>query len=99
MDGVNYNGALNTAGINANIADSKYASALNTASINENVTAQTQKVLDAIAQNKIDTLQAKVNELQLAQATAGMLKFPQSWSYNGGFFPPIYGCACGQNNI
>lgn len=97
IDGVNYNGALNTANINAGIADAKYTSALNTASINETTVAQTQKVLDALAQNKIDALTAKVNELQLAQATAGMLKFPQSWSYNGGYFPPIYGCGCQQN--
>ena len=97
IDNAVYQDALNTAGINANIADSKYASALNTASINETTVAQSQKILDAIAQNKIDALTAKVNELQLAQATAGMLKFPQSWSYNGGYFPPIYGCGCQQN--
>lgn len=97
IDNSVYQGALNTAGINANIADSKYASALNTASINETTVAQTQKILDAIAQNKIDALQAQVNELQLQNATAGVLKYPSAWTFNGGYFPPLYGCGCQQN--
>ena len=90
--------AESTAGINAGIADSKYAAALNTAAINENTTAQTQKILDALAQNKIEALQSEVNSLRLAQATAGVLRYPDAWTYNAGAFPPIFGC-CGQNNI
>lgn len=77
VDGVNYNGAINTAAINAN------------------TTAQTQKILDAITGNRMADMQAQINALQLAQATSGMLKFPQSWSYGAGPFPPIYGgCSC-----
>ena len=49
----------------------------------------TQKILDALSQNKIEALQAQVNQLQLAQATAGMLKFPTSWTYGAGEFPPL----------
>lgn len=65
------------------------------AETNANLTAQIQSVKDMIAQNKIEALQAQVSQLQLAQATNGMLKFPDSWSYGAGAFPPIYGC----NNI
>lgn len=54
IDGVNYNGAINTASINAN------------------TTAQTQKILDALAQNKIDSLTAKVNELQMQNMFCGV---------------------------
>ena len=79
------------AGINANIAQNRYEAAMNTAAINATTTAQTQKILDAMAQNKIESLQAQVNQLQLAQATSGMLKFPNSWSYGAGPFPPIFG--------
>ena len=75
-----------------------YNSAINTASINATTTAQTQKILDAIQQDKIEGLQAQVSQLQLAQATNGMLKFPNSWTYGAGPFPPIFGC-CGNNNI
>lgn len=49
----------------------------------------TQKILDALSQNKIEALQAQVNQLQLAQATSGMLKFPTSWTYGAGEFPPL----------
>ena len=49
-------------------------------------------------QDKIEALQAQVNQLQLAQATAGVLRFPNQWSYGAGPFPPIFGC-CGQQNI
>ena len=87
--------AESTAGINAGIADAKYASALNTAAINETTVAQTQRILDAIAQNKIEALQAQVNELQLAQATSGVVRYPMSWTYNAGM-SPFCGCnGCG----
>ena len=84
------------AGINANIAQNRYEAAMNTAAINATTTAQTQKILDAMAQNKIEALQAQVNQLQLAQATAGMLKFPDSWTYGAGYFPPVFGGCCGN---
>lgn len=66
-----------------------YNNAINTASINATTTAQTQKILDALAQNKIDALQAQVNQLQLAQATNGLLRFPNAWTYGAGVFPPV----------
>ena len=56
--------------------------------------ARLNQKLDA---NKIEELQNQVNQLQLAQATSGMLKFPNSWSYGAGPFPPIFGnCQCGS---
>ena len=48
--------------------------------------------------NEIQSLRDKVSGLELAQATNGMLRFPNSWSYGAGPFPPIFGC-CGQGNI
>lgn len=75
-----------------------YNNALNTAAINANTTAQTQKILDAIAGNRMADMQARINQLELAQATSGMLKFPNSWSYGAGPFPPIFG-GCPGNNI
>lgn len=70
----------------------KYDAAMNTASINQNTTAQVQKVLDAIQQNKIDTLQAKVNELEMKNATAGVLKYPNGFNYS----MPNPFCNCGS---
>ena len=74
------------------VAQNRYEAALNTAAINENTTAQTQKILDANAQNKIEDLQAKVNELELKNATANVVRYPSNWTYNAGMSPF---CGCG----
>lgn len=72
-----------------------YNNALNTASINATTTAQTQKILDAISANKVESLQSKVNELQLAQAMSGVVRYPSAWTYNAGM-SPFCGCnGCG----
>ena len=76
------------------IQQSNYDGAMRDAATNANFTAQIQSVKDMIAQNKIESLQSQVSQLQLAQATSGMLKFPNSWSYGAGPFPPIFGCGC-----
>ena len=69
IDGVNYNGAINTAAINAN------------------TTAQTQKILDAMAQNKIESLQAQVNQLQLQSAMCGVVRYPNATTHTSGVSP------------
>lgn len=71
VDGVNYNGAINTAAINAN------------------TTAQVQKVLDAIAGNRMSDMQNQINALQLQNAMSGVLRFPSAWTFAGGQFPPV----------
>ena len=70
VDSVNYNGAINTAAINAN------------------TTAQTQKILDAIMGNRMADMQSQINALQLQAATSNVLRFPSSWTFAGGVFPP-----------
>lgn len=81
------------------IQQSNYDGAMRDAATNANFTAQIQSVKDMIAQDKIESLQSQVSALQLAQATAGVLRFPNSWSYGAGPFPPIFGGCCGQGNI
>ena len=73
VDGVNYNGAINTAAINAN------------------TTAQVQKILDAIMGNRMADMQNQINQLQLNSAMAGVLRYPNSWTYSAGVFPPVSG--------
>ena len=72
-----------------------YANAQNTAAINANTTAQVQKVLDAISQNKIDALQGRINQLELNNAVAGVVRYPTTFSYNAGQSPFCSGCGCG----
>ena len=57
--------------------------------VNYNTTIQIQKVLDAMAANRISELEGKVNSLQLQAATSNVLRFPNAWTYAGGYFPPI----------
>ena len=73
------------------IQQSNYDDAMRDAATNANFTAQIQSVKDMIAQNKIEALQAQVSQLQLAQATSGVLRFPNSWAYDAGVFPPVIG--------
>ncbi len=61
--------------------------------VNMNTTMQVQKVLDAIAGNRIADLQQQVNALQLQAATSNVLRFPSSWSFAGGVFPPAQAAA------
>ena len=81
---------------NANIAQNRYESAMNTASINANTTAQTQKILDALAQDKIESLQNQINALQLQNAVSGVVRYPMSTTYSSGCNPF---CSCGCGNI
>lgn len=72
-----------------------YNNAMNTASINANTTAQTQKILDAICQNKIESLQSKVSQLELQNALCGVVRYPNGWTYNAGTSPFCNsGCSC-----
>lgn len=74
-----------------------YDGAMRDAATNANFTAQIQSVKDMIAQNKIEALQQQVNALQLKEATAGVLRYPNSWTYGAGPFPPLFGnCQCGN---
>ena len=68
-----------------------YNSAINTAAINANTTEQTQKILDALAANRMAEMQNQINQLQLQNAMSGVLRFPSAWTYAGGVFPPVSG--------
>lgn len=66
-----------------------------TALINANVTAQTQKILDKLSEDKICALQGKISQLELQQALAGVVRYPQAITYNAGVSPFCSGCGCG----
>lgn len=72
---------------------SNYASA-----IQANDTANTQKILDAIAQNKIESLQGRINQLELSQALCGVVRYPNSMTFDAGRSPfcNCGGCGCGN---
>lgn len=80
------------ANLSAQIAQSKYDTSMQMAQMEARLTAK----MDA---NEIQNLRDQIGQLQLNQATNGVLRFPNSWSYGAGQFPPIFGCCNGNGNI
>ena len=76
-----------------------YNSAINTASIKEAILLDGQKTRELITTNKIEALQDKVNKLELAQAVAGVVRYPTSSAYSAGANPFCACYACGNGNI
>lgn len=75
-------------------AQNRYDALKNTNDINAVTIGQTQKILDALAQNKIEALQGKIQSLELAQATSNVVRYPNGWTYNAGP-SPFCNCGCG----
>ena len=71
------------------VMQSNYDAAMRDAATNANFTAQIQSVRDQISQNKIEALQAQVSQLQLQNAMCGVMKFPTTYAFAGGNFPPL----------
>jgi hypothetical protein len=72
-----------------------YNNALNTAQINANVTAQIQSIKDILCQNKQEAMQAEIQQLQLQNALAGVVRYPNGFVYNAGTNPFCNGgCNC-----
>lgn len=69
------------------ILESRYLNAKAIADSQAVTSAQISALSSKIDQNKIEALQAKVSELQLAQATGNVVRYPNSWSYNAGPSP------------
>ena len=75
--------------VKSQVMQNNYDAAMRDAATNANFTAQIQGVKDMIQQNKIESLEAQISQLQLAQATSNVLRFPNSWTFAGGVFPPV----------
>lgn len=79
------------------ILQNNYDAAMRDAATNANFTAQIQGVKDMISANTIQGLRDQVEALRDQVNMAGVLRFPNSWSYGAGPFPPIFGgCGCGN---
>lgn len=77
-------------------AQNRYDALKNTNDINAVTIGQTQKILDAMAQNKIEALQSRVNQLELANQLSGVVKYPTAMNYTAG---PSPFCNCGFNGL
>lgn len=76
------------------ILTNRYENALNTSSINATTVAQTQKILDALAADKISALQGRINQLELQSALCGVVRYPTQTTYaaQNPFCGYSYGC-------
>ena len=75
-----------------------FNAAQNTAAINATTTAAIQKVLDAITENKLDSMRGRINQLELDRAVSGVVRYPTTFAYNAGQSPfcgGCNGCGCG----
>ena len=70
------------------------ANQLATKDVMATVAAENAKTRDLIQQNKIENLQAQINQLQLAQATCGIPKV-NPYGYGTYPYPCFAGCGCG----
>lgn len=76
-----------SANTDAQIAQSKYETSMQMAQMEARLTAK----MDA---NEIQNLRDQVSQLQLAQATAGVVRYPMQSTYCSGS-NPFCGCGCG----
>ena len=81
---------------NSRIAQNEYNAAIRDAATNANITAQVQSIKDMMYQQREAAQAQRIQQLELAQATSGLLRFPNQWTFNGGYFPPMQ-CGCGCN--
>lgn len=78
------------------IKDVEYQGAMNTAAINANVTAQSQKIIDAITGNRMADMQAQIDQLRLSSALCGVVRYPMSSAYSAGVGPFFNTQCCGS---
>lgn len=74
--------------------ETKMLIAENSAAINLALANMEGRLTAKMDANTIQELRDKVGQLELSQATAGVLRYPTSWSYGAGPFPPFYGYGC-----
>lgn len=83
-------------------AQNRYDALQNTNAVIANMNNGFNEIKATMAQNKIEELQGKVQRLELAQAVAGVVRYPNSMSYDAGRSPfcNCGGCNCfnGQEN-
>jgi len=64
-----------------------YNAALNTAALKEAILLDGQKTRELLTVNKIESLQAQINQLQLQSAVANVVRYPSTTTYTSGANP------------
>ena len=66
----------------------------NKAEIKEAILLDGQKTRDLITANKMEQMAARIQQLELAQAVSGVVRYPMQTTYNSGA-NPFCACGCG----
>ena len=74
------------ANTNAMLAQNRYDLSMQLAGVE-------QRLMSKMDANDIQNLRDQVSQLQMAQATSGVVRYPNSWTFNAGNFP---NCFCGN---
>ena len=79
-------------GLTRQLMQNNYDAAMRDAATNANIVAQGQRIIDAITENKMEAMQNRINQLELQNALAGVVRYPNGWTYNAGNSPFCGGC-------
>lgn len=77
------------------IMESRYQTSQQIAQSDANTTAQIQKIMDKLNEDKIEALQNQINALNLQNAVAGVVRYPMASTYTSGS-NPFCSCNCGS---
>lgn len=94
----NYEIGQASCSINRNIDALRYDNAMNTKELLASNCAQTQKILDVLAGNRMADMQNQINSLQLQAALCGVVRFPMASTYNAGPNPYFNSGCCGNSS-
>lgn len=76
-----------------------YNNAMNTAAIQSTIAAEGQATRNMLQENKIEALRDRINNLELQNAMAGVVRYPDTFAYNAGANPFCGGMGNGCCNI
>ena len=79
-------------GLSRQLMQNNYDAALRDAATNANIVAQAQSIKDMFQADKFEQMQNRINQLELQNALAGVVRYPNGWTYNAGNSPFCGGC-------
>ena len=79
-------------GITRQLMQNNYDAAMRDAATNANIVAQAQAIKDMFMGDKMDAMQNRINQLELQNQLAGVVRYPNGWTYNAGNSPFCGGC-------
>ena len=79
-------------GLSRQLMQNNYDAALRDAATNANIVAQVQEIKDMFNADKFAAMQNRINQLELQNALAGVVRYPNGWTYNAGNSPFCGGC-------